>query len=683
MEAQAQGAVRLERTGAVAVLVMDAPPVNALGARLRAGLMTAIAAAAADGGVQALVLRGAGRGFSAGADIAEFGRAAVPPGLAEVVAALEATGKPVVAALHGPILGGGLELALGAHHRIAAPDASLGFPEVSLGLLPGAGGTQRTPRLIGAARALDLMLTGRRVPAAEALAMGLIDAVVEGDLAAAALALAAELGAEAAAGRKPVPTCDRRDGLADPAAYLAEVAAARQAVAGRLPAPARIVDCVEAAQLLPFAQGMTFERAAFAEMRDSPESAGLRHVFRSERLAARASEGVAARRVDRAAVIGLGADGAALALALAAAGLAVTVRAADRAALAAGLGRIAAEQERQVAAGNLTGADRDAAWARITPAQDAAALAEAEFVVVAPPPGEDRTAAGLALPAGALLASAAAAPDLAALAAGAGRSGAIGFRLTPPRLVELAVGAGSAPEAVATGLALARRMGCLAVRTAAAPGLILPRLQTALFQAADHVLEEGATPAALDAALRAFGLPLGPCEAQDRAGPDRWFPPDPSGSGTGLGSLLRTAGRLGDAASAGYYRAGAPAEAPDDPEVLELLAELRRAKAIVPRRLGAEEMRRRCLTALANEGARLLGEGVAARASDIDAAMVAGGAFPRWEGGPMFWAARRGLIVLRADIRRWGETAPDHWQVAPLIDELIRTGRSLAELDAA
>lgn len=680
----------MDRAGSVATLVIAAPPVNALGAEVRIGLMAGIARAAADPGVLAVVIRGEGRGFSAGAEIAELGDPAGAPTLPEVIAALDDLGRPVIAALHGAALGGGLELALGAHHRIADATTMLGFPEVTLGLLPGAGGTQRAPRLIGAGRALDLMLTARRITADEALAIGLIDGVVKDGLVEAALALAAELGAEAAAGRRPLATRDRRDGMADPAAYLAEIAAARRIARGRLPAPERIVDCVEAAQLLPFDQGMILERAAFVELRDGPESAGLRHAFRAERGVARVAGATAvAHDVTRVAVIGLDDDGAALALALASGGVQVTVSARGGDALVAGLGRIAAEQERQVAEGTLTEAARDAAWARVIPAADPDALRSAGMVILAPPFGSegpliggalDSLAAGLSP--NAVLATASAMPGLDALAAATGRAGnVIGFRLTPPRLVELAVAGVSSPEAVATGLALARRAGCIAIRVADAPGLILPRLQGALFRAADHVLEEGATPAALDAALRAFGLPLGPCEAQDHAGLDRRFPPSPEGEATGLAALLCAAGRTGRQA-AGFYPAGAGIEAPDDPEVLALLAELRRAKGIVPRRLGAEEMRRRCLTALANEGARLIEDRVVARPSDIDAAMVAGGAFPRWEGGPMFWAGRRGLLVLRADMRRWADAAPAEWQVSGLIDELIRTGRSLADLDA-
>lgn len=691
-------AVRQERAGAVAVLVIDAGPVNALGQQVRAGLLAGIEAAEADPSVKALVIRAAGRAFSAGADIAEFGAAPVAPSLPDLCNHLEMLKKPVIAAVHGAVLGGGLELALAAHVRISAADARLGFPEVALGILPGAGGTQRAPRLVGAEQALRMMLTGRPVGAAEALAMGLIDGVVEDGLTDAAVALAADLAADGAA---PRPTRARTDGMRDPMAYQAAIAAARaEQAGGRLPAPERIIECVDAALVLPFEQGLTFERAAFEDLVTSPESAGLRHVFMAERRAARFPEAAAPPRpADTIGIVGLGRMGSGIAVSLLAAGAHVTAVETDREALIAGLGRVAELQERAVLAGRMTEAARDADWARISPGSDLASLAGMDLVIEAVP--EDfalkasvlRDLAAVLRP-GAVMAVQTAWLDPATLAEASGRAADViglqfGLPVQATALVEVAAGPATAPAAVATGMALARRMGKQPVRVAMAAGLVGKRVQGAMRTAADFLLEDGATPMQVDAALRDFGFAQGPYQAQDIAGLEQAWAErlaeapgrDPARRYAELGDLLVEAGRLGLATGRGYHLYDQGTAAREDPEVLALLAELRAAKGIVARRVGAEEIRRRCLAAMANEGARLLAAGVALRPSDIDVAMVAGHGFPRWEGGPMFWAARRGLIVLRADLRNYAEQSPEFWQVAPLIDDLIRDGRSLADLD--
>ncbi|MGB8815193.1 MAG: enoyl-CoA hydratase-related protein, partial [Paracoccaceae bacterium] len=355
-------AVRQARDGAVLQLIIDQPPVNALGYAVRAGLAAGIAAAEADSAVAAVVIRAAGRTFPAGADIAEFGRPARAPLLPDLCNLIEACSKPVVAAVHGTALGGGLELALAAHYRVALADASVGLPEVGLGILPGAGGTQRVPRLIGAEQALRLMLTGRPIGAAEALALGLLDRVVEAGLPEAALAAAQVL-----IGRVPVPTRDRREGMRDPVAYQTAVAAARLAQRGqRLPGPMRIVDCVEAAQLLPFDQGLGFERSAFLDLVATPEAAGLRHAFFAERAVARIPEASATPRVVRNVGV-IGGVGAEVILPLLQAGYGVTVVQDTRAKLVAVLEAVAAMLQEAVAAGRLAAAVRDADWARLVP----------------------------------------------------------------------------------------------------------------------------------------------------------------------------------------------------------------------------------------------------------------------------------------------------------------------------
>lgn len=602
----AQMPIRLGLLAPVREVLLDLPPVNALGTEMRRALSVALAEAEAEIAVEAVVIRAEGRGFSAGADIQEFGAPPQDPDLASLCQQLEAMKKPTVVAIHGMALGGGLELALAARGRIALADAQVGLPEVTLGILPGAGGTQRLPRLIGAEQALRLMLTGRPISAAEALALGILDQVVENGLAEAALAMVAAL-----VGKVVQPSSERREGMRDGLAYQAACTQARARVQdGRLPAPRRIVDCVEAAQLLPFAQGQAFERAAFADLVDTPESAGLRHVFFAERAAGRMDEArVTPRALHRIGVMGAGRPD--LVLAALGAGWPVALVDPQRPALVSALEQIAAEQERAVQQQRLAESVREAEWARLTPSLGAAGLADADLVLVTD---------------AALLAEAAEATRpgcvLVLTGRGAGIEGPraadmLGLRLPPNgRLGELVVGTQAAPEAVATTLALLRRMGRLAVRSAA-PGGVAGRVIVAGRAAVTHLVGAGYAEAQVAAALTGFGLGAlaGPVPAGVQSGRD------------------------------------------------------------------ADEIVTRVLSAMANEGARLLGKGLAARPSDIDLGAVLLHGFPRWEGGPMFWADRRGLMILRRDLRVWAEEAPDLWAPAPLLTEMASRGRPFADLN--
>jgi 3-hydroxyacyl-CoA dehydrogenase len=693
------GTKQVDRQGAVAILVIDAPPVNALGVAVRAGLAEGLSAALDDSAIGAIVLRAEGRIFSAGADIREFGKhapAGVPP-LPTLCNLIEMSPKPVIAAVQGAALGGGMELVLAAHVRLAGPEARFGLPEVALGLMPGAGGTQRTPRLIGAEAALRLMLTGRPVNAEQAQAMGLVDAVLPEALVESAVVLAAEMAAE---GRPPRPTRERREGLADFTAYQAAIVASRNQTSGRLPAPGRIVDCVEAAMLLPFDQGLAFERAAFEELVAGPESAGLRSAFLAERRASSFAEARAATRpVERVGIVGLGPAGVQLAAAATTQGLAVTVLEADEASLAAGLGRLADLQESAVAVGEMRASARDAAWNRLIPGTDPLTLGLCDLVVDCTPEvdaakPETLARMGRVLKAGAVVASVVTWADPAELARVSGHAGQVmGLSLGRPgrwsRLAEIAVPDGTAPDAVATLAALMRKLERLVVRTGAVGrGGIGVRVAAALKGAGDLLLETGASPLQVDQALRSFGFAKGPYEAADVEGLEldwaerqrRVAMGEPVVEGSDLADLLVEAGRLGWETGRGYYRHDGGVSN-EDPEVEQLLGALREAKGIARRPVGRDEIILCCLSAAANEGARALGESAAHRPGDVDAALVAGFDFPRWEGGPMAWAAARGLIVLRADLRRFASGAPRFWQVAPLIDSLIRDGRGLADLD--
>lgn len=696
--------VSWENRGGVALITIDSPPVNALGQPVREALLAAVEAAEASPAVRALVIAAVGRSFPAGADIREFDRPAAPPHLAELCDRIEACRKPVVAALYGTVLGGGLELALAAHVRIALASTVLGFPEVALGILPGAGGTQRAPRLIGARAALQLMQSGRPIRAAEAQAIGLIDGVVDDGLLEDATALAADLAADLAAEHKlPVPTRDRSEGFRDPLGYEAAVAAARRVAQNpALPAADRIADCVEAALLLPFDAGLAFERAAFDDLVTSPAARGLRHAFLAERRAAKIPEAAAQPRpVDLVGVVGAGRMGAGIVAALLAADLRVTLVERDHDALVDGLERIADLHEAAIARGQMTPDRRDAEWARLAGTTDLSLLAAADLTIEAVP--ED--AAGKSelfsrlrgvLKPGALLASASATLDLAELAPVAGRpADTLALRFLLPadtcRLVEIGVLPSTSSEAVATAFALVRRLGKVAVRARATPGLIAGRLLAAWHTAADLTIAAGASPYEVDAAMRAWGFAQGPCEAEDALGLDTTIPLRlllaRHGGADGLSTLpqrLAEAGRLGAAAGAGWYLHPPGGSRPQqDPEVLALVARERTRLGHAPQPIPPAEIARRLLLALAAEGTRLVAEGAALRPSDVDTVMVAGLGFPRWRGGPMLTADLTGLLETKTALAALAAEAPALWTPPLTLTELIKYGRRFADLNGA
>ena len=690
-------AVRLERDGDVAILVIDSPPVNALGLAVRRGIVDALDAATADAGIRAIVIRAEGRTFPAGADITEFGKPPADPWLPEVCSRIEACPKPVVAAIHGTALGGGLELALGAHWRIALASARVGLPEVSLGILPGAGGTQRVPRLVGAGPALDMMISGQPMTAARALAMGLLDEVVETDLPGAALGLARRLIAQGAA---PRPVRDRRDGMRDPVAYEAAVSTTRKAQAGaRLPGPARIVDCVEAALLLPFDQGLAFERAAFTELVASPEAGGLRHAFFAERRAARMPEAaVPSRKLEHIGVIGGGLMGAGIAYACLTAGYRVSLLDRDREGLVRGLERVAKLQEAAVDKGRMTPAQRDEGWARLGGSLELGQLAGCDLVVEAVFEDFDvkadvlRALDGVLKP-GAVLATNTSYLDVNALAAVTSRpADVVGLHFFSPahvmKLLEIVVGAQTAPDAVATGLALAKRLGKVAVRSGVCDGFIGNRILSAYRQAAEYLVEDGASVAQVDRAMRGFGMPLGPFEVSDMAGLQiAWArrkrqaaTRDPGLRYVAIADRLCEAGRFGQSNGKGWY-AYDGRKPVEDPAVTELIAAERAARGIVAQPFADEDIRTRLLVAMANEGAKILAEGVALRPSDIDVVKLFGYGFPRWEGGPMLWADRFGVLQLKSAVERYAPQAPRFWVPAPNLDAMMRNGTHFGDLN--
>ncbi|WP_212523878.1 enoyl-CoA hydratase-related protein [Actibacterium sp. MT2.3-13A] len=644
----------------IARIAVDNPPVNALSHPVRRALWDAVEAAEADRAVRLILLAAEGRTFPAGADINEFHAKPQDLWLPDLCDRIEACAKPVVAVLHGTALGGGFELALAAHYRLAAEDAQVGLPEVTLGLLPGAGGTQRLPRLAGGAAALEIMLGGRPVDAAQAQRLGLLDRVVRGDLSEAARAYARELLAADAGPRR---TRDSRAGLRDTRAYMAAIRHHRAWLSDApVPAPEKIVDCVEAALLLPFETGLAFERAAFEDCVTSDASHALRHAFLAERRAAKIpGRGSAAPRpVQR---LGLAGGDPGLAAAALEAGLAVTLIAPDpEAATAEVAGHCAG-----VSAQGIPGDEAQVArLARLSATSDPAALAGADLVIAG------RAQAGEAL--AHLSPEAVLAVAGAAAARGGGR--VAGLYLPPAaeggRLAEVLVAPETSPETAATLFAALRRLGRVALRCAGGP--VGPAMSAAMLRAAGDMLLRGADPYRIDDALRGFGFALGPYERLDRDGQ--------AAQAGALGVALARRGWTGRGAGRGVYRYDREAEPRvEDPEVLALLRALQAEGGRPQRSLSGDEIVQRMMAAAANAGAKLVDAGVVLRPSDVDVAMMLGQGFPRWRGGPMMLADQTGLLAVKRTLDILSEENPAFWAPAPLFAELIKNGRRFADLN--
>ncbi|GLU32449.1 3-hydroxyacyl-CoA dehydrogenase NAD-binding domain-containing protein [Trinickia caryophylli] len=687
----------------VLVIRIDHPPVNALSADVRRSLVAAIEEAEANPAVAVALIIGTGRNFIAGADIREFGKPPQPPLLPTVCERIESSTKPVVAAIHGAALGGGLEIALAAHYRIALRDAKLGLPEVNLGLLPGAGGTQRAPRLIGAPAALDLMLSGRHVSGNEALALGLVDRLAaSGDIAAEGLAYARELASAQAA---PRPTRDAQALARDPTAAKAAIDAARAQIAARsrgLLSPMKIVDAVQAALERPFDEGLALERSAFLECLASPQRAGLVHAFFAEREAAKAPETQASspRSIERVGIVGGGTMGAGIAVAVLDAGLPIVMIEREEAALAAGRARVERVYEGLVAKGRIQAADKAAALARFTGSTSYEALSDADLVIEAV--FEDmsvKKAVFVELDrvarSGAVLATNTSYLDIDEIASATGRpADVIGLHFFSPanvmKLLEIVVPARVAPDVVATAFDFARRLRKVAVRAGVCDGFIGNRLLAVYRTAADYLLEDGASPYQIDGAMRAFGYPMGPYQVVDLAGGDigwaarkrRAATRDPRARYVEIADRLCERGWFGQKTGRGFYRYedGARVGKPD-PEVEAIVAAERERHGIVPRTFSDEEIVRRLMMAVINEAANVVREGIALRPLDVDVTLVHGYGFPRYRGGPMKYADTLGLANVLAALRRYEREDALFWKPSTLIIELVERGADFSSLD--
>ena len=686
-------------TDGIAVVTVDNPPVNALGQAVRQGLWDSIVRAEDDATVRAIVIIGAGRLFIGGADITEFGRPPVPPFLPDVINRIADCTKPVIAAIHGTALGGGLEVALGAHVRIATPDARLGLPEVTLGVIPGAGGTQRLPRLIGLDPALRMMTGGRPVTGTEADAMGLVDAVARGDLLADARALADRVLAEGHAPRRAtdLPFPDVAPGVLDDWRARLTTAAPGQ------PAPLAVLDAVAAGAAQPFAEALAEERRLFLSLLDTEARRGLMHAFFAERAVAKLPEiaGVAPRRIDRVGVVGGGTMGAGIATALLLAGLPVTLVERDAAAADRARATIARNLDGAQRRGKLTAVARDALLGdALTTALDENALAQADLVIEAvfedmAVKAEVFAALDRVCKPGAILATNTSYLDVDRIAAGTGRpQDVIGLHFFSPahvmKLLEVVVADRTAPEVTATAFALARRLGKTAVRAGVCDGFIGNRILSHYRTAVDHMVLDGASPFAIDAALVDFGFAMGPYRVSDLAGLDigymtrqrRAATAHPRDRAPVFADALYQAGRLGRKTGRGYYVYDADSAAGrPDPEVEEIVARGRADLHLAPRAFTAEEIVRRTLAAMVNEAARVVADGTAQRPSDVDVVLIAGYGFPRHRGGPLHYADRVGLDRILSDIAEFAKTDDHFWQPAPLLEELAATGHGFDSLN--
>ena len=683
--------------GPVAVVTLNNPPVNGLGHALRSGIVAALDQALADPQVQAIVLTGSARAFSGGADVREFGtpKAGQEPTLPSVIRALDGATKPVVAAIAGVCLGGGLELALGCHYRVALPDASLGLPEVKLGLLPGAGGTQRLPRLIGLEPALNMIVSGQPVPANAFAGTPPAHALIEGDLVEGAVAFAAQVAARG----EPLPRArDLKVKQPNADAFLQFARNTVAAASKPFPAPLQCVEAV-AASLKPFDEGLQTERTLFQALMQTPESRALRHVFQAERAAAKVPglpEGTVLRPIARVGVIGAGTMGGGITMNFLNAGIPVVLLEMKQEALDRGLATIRKNYENSMKKGKLKPEQVEQRMGLITPTLEYAALKDADLIVEAVfeemgvKEAVFRQLDAVAKP-GAILASNTSYLDIDRIATFTRRpQDVIGLHFFSPanvmRLLEIVRGAQTAPDVLATSLQLAKQIKKVAVVSGVCDGFIGNRMLARYGAAAQGLINAGALPQQIDGALQKFGLAMGPFRMGDLAGLDiGWATRKRKAVEAGVemkpivADKLCEAGRFGQKTGAGWYRYEAGNRTPLPDSVTEqLITDYRAAHGITPRKIGDEEIVERCIFALVNEGARILEEGIAARASDIDLVYLNGYGFPLHRGGPMLYADTVGLPQVVRSLRRFAAEpgADGSWQPAPLLVRLAEEGRS-------
>ena len=690
--------VTLSKIRSIAVIEVNNPPVNALGHAVRKGLWDSIEVAEADDTVKAIVLIGAGRTFPAGADINEFGTAMQEPYLPDVIDRIEDCKKPVVAALHGTALGGGFEVALGSHYRIAPADARIGLPEVNLGLLPGAGGTQRMPRLCGAKLTLDVMLSGKPISAAKAHAAGLIDRLAEGDLRLEAIKFAEEV-------QKVRRSRDEEQGFLNTKSYHEALDDAKKMISTRMRgqlAPIKIIECVTAALETPFAEGRAFERASFFECLSSEQSKGMIHAFFAERASAKVPEASRAkpRKLESIGVVGGGTMGAGITVAALDSGLPVTMIERDAESIARGRANVEKVYDRLVAKGRKTEDQKEAVMALYTASTNYDDLSDVDMVIEAVFERLDVKREVFAkldevIKPSAVLASNTSYIDIDLISSATSRpSPVIGLHFFSPanimKLLEIVVPSSAADDVVATGFALAKRMRKVPVRAGNSGGFIGNRILGKYGVCAAHMMEDGASPYDIDAAIFEFGYPMGIHAMYDLAGLDIGWDNrkaaapnrNPKERYVAIADRICENGWFGQKTGRGFYlypdgaRIGTP-----DPEVLKIIQGERERKGLSPRKFSKQEIIERYLAAMVNEGCEVLREGVALKPSDIDVTSIFGYGFPRYRGGPMKYADMYGLDKMLSNIQAYEQEDPIFWKPSPLLVELVETGRNFDDLN--
>ncbi|PZC43461.1 MAG: 3-hydroxyacyl-CoA dehydrogenase [Chloroflexi bacterium] len=688
--------VALEQRGDIALILVDNPPVNALSHGVRLGLLKGFEQVAADDSVKGVVLACRGRTFIAGADITEFGKPAKTPGLEEPQVAMENCPKPVVAAIHGTALGGGLEIAMCAHYRVGAPAARYGQPEVKLGLIPGAGGTQRLPRVTGVAKALEMCAIGDPIGSEEALATGLIDKIIEGDLIDGAVAYAEELVAAAAPLKK---IRDRDEKIDEARADRSVFDAFRKRIARKtrnFEAPAKNVDLIEATLDVSFDEGIKQEQAAFQTLMAGRQSEAQRYYFFSEREAAKVPDiprETPLRDVKSVGILGAGTMGGGIAMNFLNAGIPVKIVERDKDALDRGIDVVRKNYQRSAKSGRFTMEQVEERMSLLEPGTDKSVFGEVDMVIEAVfelMPLKKTIFAeldGIARE-GAILATNTSALNVNEIAAVTKRpEDVIGTHFFSPanvmKLLEIVRAEKTAPDVLATTLKVAKAIGKVPAVVGVAPGFVGNRMLAQRGIEAETMIMEGAPPAQVDSVLYGFGMPMGPFAMSDLAGLDVGWDPDNTSSRT-IREALCESGRRGQKNGRGYYTYDPETRAPTpDPEVLEIIRGFAEKRGVAHRDdITDEEILDRCLLPMVNMGAKILEEGKAMRSSDIDVVWVNGYGWPVYEGGPMFWAEGQGLDTVAAKITAYGaKLGGEHWELSPLIEKLASEGKSFQELE--
>ena len=684
---------KLER-GEIAVLTLNSPPVNALSATVRNGLAAGFKAAAEDAAIKAIVLICEGRTFIAGADITEFGKPAKESAsLFDVQSAMEDSPKPVIAAIHGTALGGGLEVALCAHYRVAVPSAKVGLPEVNLGLLPGAGGTQRLPRIVGPEKALEMVTSGQHVPAKAALAMGLVDELApEGDLRSAAIAFAAKVLAE----KRPLRKVRDQNEKVEAARGKPEIFADFRKANGRkfrgFLAPEYNIQCIEAAVNLSFDEGIKVERKLFLELVTGVQSAAQRYVFFAERQVWKlpdVPEDTPVLPVAKVGVIGAGTMGGGISMNFLNAGLPVTIVETTQAALDRGLGVIRKNYETTAKRGRLTMEEVEARMGRLTGALDLSALSDADLIIEAVFENMEvkKEVFGkldaIAKP-GAILATNTSYLNVDEIASATKRpESVIGLHFFSPanvmRLLEVVRGDKSSKSVIATSMQTAKKIGKIAALVGVCHGFVGNRMLSMRQRQAQAILLEGAMPWEIDKVLYDFGFPMGPFAMSDLAGLDIGWNRETS-KGETLRDRLCELDRRGQKTGAGFYDYDEARNATPSPVTADLIEKFRAEKGVNGRSFTEEEILERCIFPMINEGAKILQEGKASRASDIDIVWINGYGWPVYRGGPMFYGDTVGLKRVVESLTKLAAEMGDEWAPCDLLVKTAAEGKRLQDL---